>query len=109
MPRLPRIAAAPWLAGALLLALAAGALLPLGLSLGLRRWPFLLGLFAALLLLFGGAERLWQRRRRPRSSRALARGSLRVLPGGKDKSRRKGNGHAGDEQDQDGDEPRWLM
>ncbi len=108
MRRLSRIRGAPWLAGALLLALATAALVPLALALGLRRWPLLLGLFAALLLLFGGAERLWQRRPLLRRPSPRARGALRVLPGGKDGGRRKGNGSAGD-QDKGDEEPRWLM
>jgi hypothetical protein len=104
MPALSRLRRAPWVGGALLLALAAALTAPVAYGVGLRRWPLLVGLAAALVLLFGGLERLWQRRALPRLSRATDRRRFRVVPGG------KGNGrdHAV-AKDDDGDEPRWLM
>jgi hypothetical protein len=104
MPTLSRLRRAPWLGGALLLALAAGIVAPLAYALGSRRWPLLAGLGAGLILLFGGLERLWQRRPLPRPKRAAGRSRFRVLPGG------KGNGHAHDStKDDGGDKPRWMM
>jgi hypothetical protein len=104
MPLLNRLRRAPWLGGALLLALAAGLVAPLAFSLGPRRWPLLVGLAAVLILLFGGLERLWQRRPLPRRRRAADRTRFRVVPGG------KGNGHAHEAgKDDDGDKPRWVM
>ena len=103
MPTLSRLRRAPWLGGALLLALAAGLVAPLALALGLRGWPLYAGLGAGLLLVFGALERLWQRRPLPRPKRAADRSRFRVVPGG------KGNGHANDVKDDEGDKPRWLM
>ena len=94
---------APWLGGALLLALVVGLVAPLAYMLGWSRWPLLAGLGAGLLLLFGGLERLWQRRPLPRPKRAADRTRFRVFPGG------KGNGHAHDKKDDGGDKPRWVM
>jgi hypothetical protein len=102
----------PWLAGLLLLALAAALVAPVAWHLGLRRWPIHLGLLAILLLLFGTAERLWQSvagswyRRSLARMRAAAR-PFRVLPGGK--GRRKGNGHDHDLDQGHDDGPRWVM
>ncbi len=87
MPSLTRLRRAPWLAGAVLLALAAGLVAPVAYALGWRRWPLLAGLAAGLLLLFGGLERLWQRRPLPRRAARPATLRFRVVPGG------KGNGH----------------
>jgi len=104
MPTLSRLRRAPWLGGALLLALAAGIVAPLAYTLGWSRWPLLAGLGAGLILLFGGLERLWQRRPLPRPKRMAGRSRFRVLPGG------KGNGHAHDSTQEDGgDKPRWMM
>ena len=104
MPTLTRLRRAPWLGGALRLALAGGLVAPLAFALGLRGWPFYAGLGAGLLLLFGAIERLWQRRPLPRPKRTVDRSRFRVVPGG------KGNGHAHDQpRDDDGDKPRWLM
>jgi fatty acid desaturase len=104
MPPLTRLRRAPWLAGALLLALAAGLVAPLAYTLGWSRWPLLAGLGAGLILLFGGLERLWQRRPLPRPRRATGHTRFRVLPGG------KGNGHDHDStKDDGGDKPRWVM
>ena len=102
MPTLSRLRPAPWLGGALLLALVAGLLAPVAYALGSGRWPLLVGLGAGFILLFGGLERLWQRRRLPRPHRAADRSRFRVVPGG------KGNGHAKD-RDDGGDKPRWVM
>jgi protein-S-isoprenylcysteine O-methyltransferase Ste14 len=103
MLSLSRLRGSPWLAGALLLALAGGLAAPLLLWLGLRSWPAWVGLAAVLVLLFGWLERLWQRRPLPRPTRVAARRRFRVVPGG------KGNGHAHDAPDDDGEKPRWLM
>jgi hypothetical protein len=92
----------PWLGGVLLLALAAGLVAPLAYALGPSGWPFLVGLGAGVILLFGALERLWQRRPLPRPHRAADRTRLRVLPGG------KGNGHDSTKDD-GGDKPRWVM
>ncbi len=103
MPVLARLRRATWLSGAVLLALAAGVTAPVAYALGVRRWPLVVGLAAAFLLLFGGLERLWQRRPLPRRHRAASRLRLRVVPGG------KGNGRPHDTTDDDGEKPRWVM
>jgi len=103
MPFLSRLRRAPWLSGAVLVALAVGLTAPVAYAVGLRRWPFLLGLAAGLLLVFGGVERLWQRRPIERRPRPASRLRFRVVPGG------KGNGHAHDTTDDDGEKPRWVM
>jgi hypothetical protein len=108
MSPLSSLRRAPWLAGALVLALLAGLLAPLAAHFGLRRWPFYVGLGAGLVLLLGWLERLWQGRalshRFRLAERTRDRGRFRVVPGG------KGNGHAHDQlEDDDGDTPRWLM
>jgi hypothetical protein len=104
MTLLSRLRRAPWLGGAVLLALAVGLTAPVAYALGVRRWPLLLGLAAAFLLLFGGLERLWQRRPLPRRRRAAGRFRFRVVPGG------KGNGRDHDTTgDDDGEKPRWVM
>jgi protein-S-isoprenylcysteine O-methyltransferase Ste14 len=103
MPSLSRLRGTPWLAGAVLLALVAGFVAPLVYWLGWHRWPLHVGFAAALLLVFGGLERLWQRRPLPRRHRVADRSRFRVVPGG------KGNGHAHDAKDDHGDKPRWVM
>lgn len=103
MPLLSRLRRAPWLSGAVILALAAGLAAPVAYALGLMRWPLVVGLAAVLLLLFGGVERLWQRRSLPRPKRAASRLRFRVVPGG------KGNGHDHHTTDDDGEKPRWVM
>jgi len=103
MPLLARLRRAPWLGGAVLLALTVGLTAPVAYALGVRRWPLLLGLAAVLLLLFGGVERLWQRRPLARRHRAAGRPRFRVVPGG------KGNGGSHDSTDDDGEKPRWVM
>jgi hypothetical protein len=103
MPLLSRLRRSPWLSGAVLLALAAGLVAPVAYALGLRRWPLLAGLAAVLLLLFGGVERLWQRRPLSRPKRTANRLRFRVVPGG------KGNGRDHDSSDDSGDTPRWVM
>ena len=104
MPSLSRLRRAPWIGGALLLALLAGIVAPVAFSLGVRRWPLSVGLAAALLLVSGALERLWQRRPRSRPTRVAERRRFRVVPGG------KGNGHDHDAtKDDDGEKPRWVM
>jgi hypothetical protein len=104
MPLLARLRHAPWLGGALVLALTAGLTAPLAYALGVRRWPLLVGFAAALILVFGALERLWQRRPLPRRHRVTDRRRFRVVPGG------KGNGHDHDATtDDDGEKPRWVM
>ncbi len=95
---------APWVAGAVLLALLGLPLLIAGMRFGLRYWPFLVGAAAILVLLAGWLERLWQTRslERPKS-RAAGRSRFRVLPGGRAES------PPSEEDDDDTDEPRWLM
>ncbi len=112
MPLMPRLRRAPWLAGALLLVLAASLVAPLAFLLGARRWSSYAGLAAMLLLLFGAIERLWQRASFPRRQRPVDRSRFRVVTGGKAKG--KGNGHASDvPEDREGkgggDKPRWVM
>ena len=95
---------APWVAGAVLLALLGLPLLVAGIRFGLRYWPFLVGAAAILLLLAGWLERLWQTRplQRPKS-RSAAGSRFRVLPGGRAES------PPPELDDDDTDEPRWLM
>jgi hypothetical protein len=99
----------PWLAGVLLLILGAALVAPAVYAFGWRRWPLYAGLLAAALLLFGWIERLWNSRPLPPRQRVVDRSRFRVVPGGKG----KGNGHArdlpGDEPEDDGDKPRWVM
>ena len=105
MSPLARMRRAPWIGGALLVALAVGLTAPVAYAVGVRRWPFVVGLAAVLILLFGGLERLWQRRPLPSPRRAASRLRFRVVPGG------KGNGwsHDNDKTDDDDQRPRWLM
>jgi protein-S-isoprenylcysteine O-methyltransferase Ste14 len=96
---------APWVAGALLLALVGLPLLAAGARFGRSYWPFLLGAGAILLLLAGWLERVWQSRTRPRlrwTSDAQRR--FRLLHGG----RPEGDPPELDDDD-DTEEPRWLM
>ncbi|MGD8896176.1 MAG: hypothetical protein PVJ73_09095 [Acidobacteriota bacterium] len=96
---------APWVAGALLLALVGLPLVAAGARLGLHRWPFLLGAGAILLLLAGWLERLWQARALPRlPSIPGARKRFRVLRGG-----RAGSRPPETDADDDTEEPKWLM
>jgi hypothetical protein len=99
--------AAPWLAGAGLLALAVALAAPVVWLFGRRSWPFCLGLAAALVLAFGWIETAWRNRPLARRHRPTGRSRFRIVAGGKD----KGNGHAHDVPDPSGDEdkPRWLM
>ena len=107
-PLSPMRRRAPWIAGAVLLALVG---LPLA-SAGLRfdiHWPYLVGAGALLLLLAGWLERWWQSRplaRPPSRSRAKARSRFRVVDGGRaneDRSPDLGT------EEEDNDEPKWLM
>jgi hypothetical protein len=104
----------PWLAGALLLLLAAGLAAPAVWLIGPRRWPLYVGLLAGVLLVFGAVERSWQsvtiswQRRALARAQAAQRSRFQVLMGGKEEKKRKGNGHARDAgEGQDG--PGWLM
>lgn len=104
-PMSPLRRRAPWVAGALLLALVGFPVLGLGLRLGLAdSWPFLVGGVALLLLLAGWVERTWQSRplNRPKT-RSAGRSRFRVLPGGRSEDRPM------DLEDDDNDKPRWLM
>jgi len=96
---------APWVAGALLLALVGLPLLAAGARFGLRHyWPFLLGAGAILILLAGWLERWWQARARPRPrSRSGAQRWFRVLRGGRADRPPKVDA------DDDTEEPKWLM
>ena len=95
---------APWVAGAVLLALLGLPLLIAGMRFGLRYWPFIVGAAATLLLLAGWLERLWQTRPLQRArSHSATRSRFRVLPGGRAKS------PPPKLDDNDTDEPRWLM
>ena len=96
---------APWVAGAVLLALLGLPLLGLGMRFGLREyWPFYVGAAALLVLLAGWVERFWQSRplHRPRS-RSSNKSRFRVLPGG------RAEGRSSDSGDDDPDKPRWVM
>ncbi len=103
----------PWLAGALLLLLAAGLVAPAAWLIGSRSWVLYAGLVAVVLLLFGALERLWQSvvglwlQRSARRKLAAERSRFRVVPGGK--VERKGNGHSQDADDRQDDGPRWVM
>jgi len=102
MNPLGRLRRAPWLSGDLLLVLSVGLAAPAAWALGVRRWPFYVGLLAALLLLQGALERLWQRRAATRPPKARRR--FKVVPG------RKGNGESYDlATDDSTDKQRWLM
>jgi hypothetical protein len=98
MSLLARLRRSTWLSGALLLALAAGIVAPLGWLLGLRSWPPYVGLLVAALLVMGWLERLWVRRPVRPAPRLPSR--FKVLPGG------KRNDLSPDEST---DSPRWLM
>jgi protein-S-isoprenylcysteine O-methyltransferase Ste14 len=96
---------APWIAGALVLALIGLPLIVAALRFGLQYWPFLVGAGAILLLLAGWLERLWQARPLTRSrSRSAAQSRFRVLRGGRTEGRPREL-----DVDEDSDEPRWLM
>ena len=99
MRALAKLRQTPWVAGALLLVLAAGIAAPLGHALGLRSWPFYVGLVVAALLLMGWVERLWKRRPLPLPPRT--QGKFKVLRGGK--------GYDINKKDDSTDNPRWLM
>ena len=76
-----RIRQAPWLPGAVILAISISISAAVGLALGTRSWPIYLGLAVGVLLLLGWIERLWARRAAPPKPRA--RGKLKILQGGK--------------------------
>jgi protein-S-isoprenylcysteine O-methyltransferase Ste14 len=96
---------APWIAGALVLALVGLPLIAAALRFGLQYWPFLVGAGAILVLLAGWLERLWQSRRLPRPRSHKGKHSrFRVLRGGRPEGR-----PAELDDDDDTDEPRWLM
>ena len=98
MPGLAKLRKAPWFAGALLLILAAGIVSPLGYALGVRSWPFYVGLVAGALLLMGWVERVWKRR--PVSLAPRSRTKFKLLAGGRKPDL---------SQDDSNDNPRWLM
>ena len=81
MPSLPALQRTSWLPGALVLAAAAGTALALGLALGARSWPPILGLWLGGVLLGGCLEDFWTRRRTPPPKRSRAK--LKVIQGGK--------------------------
>jgi len=87
-----------WLSGALLLALGAGIVAPLGWFLGLRAWPLYVGLLVAAILAMGWLERLWMRR--PARPAPRLPSKFKVLPGGKRPDLRN---------DESADDPKWLM
>jgi hypothetical protein len=96
---------APWVAGALLLALVGLPLVAAGARFGLRHWPFLLGAGAILLLLAGWVEKRWQSRALPRlGATSGARKRFRLLRGGGAKGRPPQL-----DADDDSEEPKWLM
>ena len=101
---MPLMRRPPWLAGLLLLALAVAFAAPLVAVVGTARWPYLVGLVALLLVLFGAVERFWQQHSLPGPQRLAKRRRFRILRGGK-----KGNGHTQDEGDGSSDKPRWVM
>jgi hypothetical protein len=107
MSFLARLRGSPWLSGALLLVLVGALVAPAAYYLGARRWPLYAGLAAGLVLVFGAIESAWRSRPLPRRHRPVDRSRFRVVSGGKDKG--KGNGHAKDVPDDDGDKPRWVM
>lgn len=97
---------APWVAGAVLLALVGLPLLGAALRFDLN-WPYALGAGAILLLLSGWLERWWQSRplsRSPSWTRSKARSRFRVVEGGR--GQRPPDPGTDDESD---DEPKWLM
>ena len=102
---------APWVAGAVLIALVALPLLGAGLRFGLQYWPWLLGAGAIALLAAGSLERWWQSRPAlPRKSRSSSRSRsrFRVVEGGRGRKDAPPDFEALDDDD-DSDEPRWLM
>jgi protein-S-isoprenylcysteine O-methyltransferase Ste14 len=108
MPLLADLRRSPFLAGTLLLALAAGLIAPAVSYFGWRHWPYYAGALAVLLLAFGTVERLWQSRALPRPPRTDAkRRRFRLVSGGKTKGKGNGHAHAGPDDSQDG--PRWVM
>ena len=99
---------APWVAGAVLLALVGLPLVGAALRSDIR-WPYLLGAGALLLLLAGWLERWWQSRplTHPTSrSRSKARSRFRVVDGGRAQQGRSPELDAEDDNDED---PKWLM
>lgn len=72
-----------WLPGAALLGVAAGTAAALGLSLGLRHWAVYLGLFLALLLLYGRGEAALVRLRERRPPPPRPRARLKLIQGGR--------------------------
>ena len=99
---------APWVAGAVLLALVGLPLVAAALRFRIN-WPYLLGAGAMLLLLAGWLERWWQSRplARPSSrSRSKTRGRFRVVDGGRAP---EGPFSGPGVEEDDDDEPKWLM
>jgi len=93
---------APWVAGAVLLALVGVPSIILAMRFGLRYWPYLVGAAALLVLLAGWVERVWQSRPlQPPRSRSGKKSRFRVIPGGRAEPRPP--------ETDDDDKPRWLM
>ena len=93
---------APWVAGAVLLALVGLPSIILGMRFGLRYWPYIVGAAALLVLLAGWVERVWQSRPLWRTrSRSADKSRFRVIPGGRAEPRPS--------ESDDDDKPRWLM
>jgi protein-S-isoprenylcysteine O-methyltransferase Ste14 len=107
-PLSPMRRRAPWVAGAVLLALVGLPLVAAALRSPIR-WPYLVGAGAILLLLAGWVERWWQSRpavRPPSRGRSKARGRFRVVDGGRPD---RGPFAGLDEEEDKDDDPKWLM
>jgi protein-S-isoprenylcysteine O-methyltransferase Ste14 len=99
---------APWIAGAVLLAVVGLPLVAAALRFDVR-WPYLVGAGALLVLLAGSLERWWQSRPLPRPAfraRSKARSRFRVVDGGRASHGPLSGPDADEEND---DEPKWLM
>jgi protein-S-isoprenylcysteine O-methyltransferase Ste14 len=99
---------APWVAGAVLLVLVGLPLVAAALRFRVN-WPYVLGAGAMLLLLAGWLERWWQSRplARPSArSRSKVRRRFRVVDGGRAP---QGPLSGPDAEEDNDDEPKWLM
>ena len=95
---LSRLRRTTWFSGAVALVLAVAIAAPAAYALGIRSWPFSLGIIAGVLLLMGWLERLWKRR--PVLPKARQRSKFKVVSGGKQLDLGKEDSN---------DTPRWLM